>query len=64
MGFNSAFKGLIREVLIGLVTVTLQKTFGKGVFRSVHEVVRHTKNDIRYDTNIWKIIIPSKPLIK
>jgi hypothetical protein len=64
MGFNSVFKGLIKEVLIELVTVTLHKTFGKGVFRSVHEVVRHTKNDIRYDTNIWKIIIPSKPLIK
>lgn len=47
--------------MIELVTVTLHKTFSKGVFRSVHEVVSHTKNDIRYDTNIWKIIIPSKP---
>jgi len=41
------------EILIELVTVTLNKTFVKGVFRSVHAVARHTKIDIRYDTNIW-----------
>jgi len=45
--------------LIALVTVTLHKTFGKGVFRSVHEIARHTKIDIRYYKNIWKIMIPS-----
>jgi len=50
--------------VIELVTVTLNKTFGEGVFRSVHEVARHTKIDIRYDTNIWQIMLPIKPLVK